>query len=292
MSIKIFVTHSGVFHADDVIAAAIVRRCFPEVEIVRTRDARVLAEAKEDPTALLADVGGEFLPEMMAYDHHFKGSPTRPNGRKFSSAGLVWAGLQGELMLPPDVHQYVDARLFAGLDAIDNGESSPLEEGVFTLSHATSGFNPSWMNVRPDHDAAFLRAVNWVAPVLASVIREGEARAEAIRLTPAPNGPVVTLDRYAPVMEHIVTDPAHAGTLYLVFPDVGGEWRVQAVPASLGSFQQRKPLPEAWAGKRETDLAALTGVEDAVFCHPGRFICGAKSINGALEMARQAVASE
>ncbi|TFH66876.1 MAG: MYG1 family protein, partial [Gemmatimonadales bacterium] len=173
MSINIFVTHSGVFHADDVIAAAIVRRRFPDCAIIRTRDARDLAEAKADPETLLADVGGEFAPEAMVYDHHFKGSPLRPNGRKFSSAGLVWAALEGRLGLAPEVHAYVDARLIAGIDAIDNGESSPLEEGVFTLSHATSGFNPSWMNVRPDHDAAFLRAVDWVTPVLTSVITEG-----------------------------------------------------------------------------------------------------------------------
>lgn len=288
--IEKFYTHGGVFHADDVIAAASVRRCFPECKIIRTRDAAALAAAKKDPTALLADVGGEFRPELMAYDHHFKGSPLRPNGRRFSSAGLVWAALKEDLGLAQEIHEHVDSRLIAGIDAIDNGEAAALEAGVMTLSHSVSGFNPSWTEMDPDHDAAFSRAVQWVAPVLNAVIDEGTARMAAILLTPAPGGPVLILDRYAPVMEHIVTDPRHGGTRYLVFQDVGGEWRLQAVPTALGGFQQRKPLPGAWAGKRDAELAGLTGVQDAVFCHTGRFIAGAKSKAGALELARQAVA--
>lgn len=36
-------------------------------------------------------------------------------------------------------------------------------------------------------------------------------------------------------------------------------------------------------------LAELTGVEDAVFCHPGLFIGGARSKEGAVELAYQAV---
>ena len=34
----------------------------------------------------------------------------------------------------------------------------------------------------------------------------------------------------------------------------------------------KKKLPKAWAGLRNEELAAVTGVEDAIFCHTGRFI--------------------
>jgi uncharacterized UPF0160 family protein len=61
------------------------------------------------------------------------------------------------------------------------------------------------------------------------------------------------------------------------------------VPVSAESFDARADLPEAWAGLRDADLAAVTGVPDAGFCHNGRFIAAAKSFEGILEMARQAL---
>jgi uncharacterized UPF0160 family protein len=41
---------------------------------------------------------------------------------------------------------------------------------------------------------------------------------------------------------------------------------------------------------RDAELAAVTGVPDAVFCHNARFIAAAVSFEGALTMARQALA--
>ena len=43
-------------------------------------------------------------------------------------------------------------------------------------------------------------------------------------------------------------------------------------------------------GCERTTLVALTGIEDAIFVHPGRFIGGAKTEDGALKLARLAVA--
>jgi uncharacterized UPF0160 family protein len=64
---------------------------------------------------------------------------------------------------------------------------------------------------------------------------------------------------------------------------------IHTVPVSAESFDARADLPAAWAGLRDADLAAVTGVPDAGFCHNGRFIAAAKSFEGILEMARQAL---
>jgi uncharacterized UPF0160 family protein len=63
---------------------------------------------------------------------------------------------------------------------------------------------------------------------------------------------------------------------------------VQQIPASKGSFEGRKKLPAHWAGKRGEDLDALSLVEGCVFCHPGRFICGNKTQEGAIQMGNLA----
>jgi uncharacterized UPF0160 family protein len=76
--------------------------------------------------------------------------------------------------------------------------------------------------------------------------------------------------------------------LYVVRP-AGNGWTVSAVPPERGSFGQRQPLPEAWAGLRDGELAQVTGVADASFCHPARFVCGAQSREGAVALARRAV---
>jgi uncharacterized UPF0160 family protein len=64
---------------------------------------------------------------------------------------------------------------------------------------------------------------------------------------------------------------------------------LHTVPVSPESFEARADLPEAWAGLRDAELAAVTGVPDAGFCHNGRFIASAKSYEGIRAMAALAL---
>jgi uncharacterized UPF0160 family protein len=77
--------------------------------------------------------------------------------------------------------------------------------------------------------------------------------------------------------------------LYVLYPDPLGQWRVQCVPNELGSFANRKSLPESWRGIRDNHLSELTGIKDCVFVHASGFIGGNKTKAGALEMATQAL---
>ena len=98
---------------------------------------------------------------------------------------------------------------------------------------------------------------------------------------------VLELDRKLPW-----EGPVHAQglpVLYAVYPVPSGNWMVDAMPPEPGSFAQRLPLPEAWAGLRDGDLAAICGVPDAVFVHARRFVGAARSREGATAMARRAI---
>ena len=77
--------------------------------------------------------------------------------------------------------------------------------------------------------------------------------------------------------------------LYVLFADTKGDWRVAAVPESPDSFASRKALPAPWRGLRDAELAALSGVPDAVFCHASGFIGGALSEAGATALAVKAL---
>jgi len=285
-------THSGVFHADDILAAAILRRIYPKCEIVRTRDQSVL-----DSCDIVFDVGGIYDAETRRYDHHMpERAGERPNGILYSSAGLVWKHHAHELC-PSDIAKIVDEKLMQPIDATDNGQSlfeggTPKFKGChgYSFSRMLSALNPFW-DEHQDFDAAFLEAVEIAGLILdrEMVFAQGSLKAQKLTQTALNSRlerPLLVLNQFHPWQEAAVED---SDVIFCAFPSETGDWRLQCVPPELGSFEKRLALPEAWAGLRGGDLAALTNVSDAVFCHPGRFICGARSKEGVLELARQAL---
>jgi uncharacterized UPF0160 family protein len=98
---------------------------------------------------------------------------------------------------------------------------------------------------------------------------------------------ILELDRKMPWQETVF---AHGlPVLYAVYPVPGGIWMVDAMPTEPGSFAQILPLPEAWAGLRGQELAAVSGIADVVFVRPQRFVGAAGSREGALAMASRAI---
>ena len=66
--------------------------------------------------------------------------------------------------------------------------------------------------------------------------------------------------------EYALTPAAHAlPVLFAVSPASNGNWMVDTVPLEPGSFDQKKSLPEAWAGLQAGALAAESGVPDFEF---------------------------
>ena len=290
-------THDGSFHADDVFAVAALRLVDPHLEVVRSRDAALVADAD-----VRVDIGLRDDEESGDFDHHQKGGAgTRANGIPYASFGLVWRR-HGAALCGGDgrAADDVDARLVQGVDAIDTGFTltRPLVDGVrpADVSDLIDQFNPAWDEDASDADrlARFERAVAFAAGVLERQIAVALAGARARGLvdeaiSAAADPRVIELDRSMPWHHAVVTGAPDA--LFVVYPKKPDDWRMQAVPERLGDFTNRRDLPEAWAGLQADDLAALTGVEDAVFCHAARFLVVARSQEGIRELARQALAA-
>jgi len=102
---------------------------------------------------------------------------------------------------------------------------------------------------------------------------------------------MLILNHHLPWKENLLasTHPKAKDVLYVLFPDTTGEWRAQCMITEKSPFDHRKPLPKAWGGLKKEELQALTGVPDATFCHIGLFICGAKSKEGAIALAKKAI---
>lgn len=289
-------THSGSFHADDVFAYAILKAATGgRLTLIRSREQADLASAD-----VVFDVGGIFDPSARRYDHHMRDKPLRDDGAPFSSAGLVWRDFGADALralLPaagPDgvdaVWRALDVGLIRDVDLMDNGEATPMPGHVSTLIEA---WNPTFAETGRQETEAFLAAAEVAgtilgrasAQALADVLARNEVAAAA-RQTADPA--ILVLERRVP-WEDAVFALGLDHALYVVRP-AGNGWTCNAVPPELGSFGQRRPLPDAWAGLRDEALAAVSGVADATFCHPARFVCGARSREGAIALAGLAVA--
>lgn len=67
----IFVTHGGIFHADEVLAAALVAWAFHgDTEVCVMRGTGVNRELLSGETIMTVDVGGEYDPAKLKFDHH------------------------------------------------------------------------------------------------------------------------------------------------------------------------------------------------------------------------------
>jgi uncharacterized UPF0160 family protein len=286
-------THPGTFHADDVFAIAVLGLVHGPLEIVRTRD-----EAQQAACDVRVDVGGRSDPATGDFDHHQRGGAgERLDGVRLASFGLVWRAYGERVAGSAEAAEAIDRRLVQGVDANDTGQeiSKPLIEGVrpMTVSGVVAAMNPAWdEELTPEEeDARFAEAVALATAILRRELAGAAAFARAQRLVrdairAAGDPRVIELDRNMPWHEAVVTGAPEA--LFVVYPKADG-WGMQAVPRELGAFANRHDLPAEWAGLSGAELAAVTGVPDAVFCHAARFYVSARTREGIAELARRAL---
>jgi uncharacterized UPF0160 family protein len=290
----IVATHSGGFHADDVFAIAVLRLALGDLEIVRTRDPERQAAAD-----LRVDVGGRDDPATGDFDHHQRGGAgERPNGIRYASFGLVWRAHGEALAGSPEAAAAIDELLVQGVDANDTGqtivESLVGDVRPMSVSGVVAAMNPPWdEDLTPEQeDARFEEAVTLATGILERAIAGAGAwqRARSLVLAAierADDPRIVELDRNMPWREPLVTVAPDAR--FVVYPKKDG-WAINTVPKELGGgFTNRLDLPEEWAGLTGEELAAASGVPDAIFAHPARFYASAGSRDGALALARLAL---
>ena len=308
----VIVTHNGKFHADDAWACAVLNILFPEAELVRTRDPAIIEAAD-----FAVDVGGIWDPAAGRFDHHQKGfDGARATGVPYASAGLVWReygarcvaflaaahlGCQLKDSTALEMAYAIDADIVQYLDLSDVGAAKNAPGG-YGLSAIVSGFNPNWLDEeRIGYGAPteayrlqeFRRAMALLTDIMVNSVkyRVGALLAvEQVRdAETLENGRLLYLRNSALPWSSVVRKEMPK-VLFVISHSIGeGRYMLHTVSVSPESFEARADLPAPWAGLRDADLAAVTGVPDATFCHNGRFIAAAKSYEGVLAMAKQAL---
>ncbi|KAA8455836.1 MYG1 family protein [Weissella paramesenteroides] len=267
---KNLVTHNGKFHADDVFASVIMTQLFPELTIIRTRDEVVT----DDHQNFVYDVGGG------EFDHHgIDDTRQHQKGVPMAAFGLIWQtfGQQYIEKLVPDlseeiiksVHRHVDSSFVIGIDALDNGVSEYQSE-VFTVPDVINDFYEE-----DDETNSFNHAVACATLILENRVKKTVAKQIAqqavieqaifvsnqILLLPI-SGP---WKDYAEQFDQLV---------FVVLPRKDGNWMIQGVPVTHGSFEVKHAIPQV----KEDGI---------VFIHRTGFMAVVDTQEHALQLAQQ-----
>jgi len=169
-------THNGTFHCDEALACAMLVCLWGKVEVVRTRDAAILAKCD-----VVVDVGGVYEPENNRFDHHqrdFTDTMKELEAEiKLSSAGLVYRHFGREMLrvlrtavaatagagfreipdaLLETLYKKVYASFIEHIDGLDNGVNAfdgKMNYRVTTsLSSRVGQLNPRWNEDYSQHE--------------------------------------------------------------------------------------------------------------------------------------------
>ncbi|PWW01376.1 uncharacterized UPF0160 family protein [Hoeflea marina] len=300
MNPDFLVTHSGGFHADELLSSVILTRLYPQAGIVRSRSPEWITPGAN---RIIYDVGGIYDAEARIFDHHQRGAPLREDGQPYSSFGLIWKHFGHAYLAAsnvPDahveaVHASFDASFVLPVDLTDNGALSPTGPlAILTLPALLETLKPVFDETDPEaEDRGFHTALAIARSFVEARVGKSAAklRAEALvqrAIAEAGEQRILELPMGMPFRPAVVR--AGADHLLFVVHPRGHDWCLTGIRRAEEGFELRADLPAGWAGLTDADLEAVCGVEGASFCHNGRFIAAAKTREAAMAMAELAVA--
>lgn len=286
------VTHNGRFHTDDLLAVSALLMKFPESEVVRSRDEKVIEAAD-----IVVDVGHIHDPKKLRFDHHQPGGAgEHHNSIPYASFGLVWKEFGDELCGSLEAMKIVEESIVMPVDAIDNGVSisNPIYSGVnsYSVGDYFETFNYGLESLE-EYDKAFSKALLLAQDFLAREIRAAQDtvldwRDVKMIYQEAEDKRLITLPRNMHWKKVLIPTDA----LFVIFSRSDGDWGIRAIPKDANNpFDYKKLFPQSWGGLGQEMLQGVTGVPDAVFCLKDRWLAAAKSKEGILKMAEIALNS-
>lgn len=301
MTIELLITHSGGFHADELLSSVVLTHLFPDARLQRSRDKQLITPA---PEKIIYDVGGVYDANLQIFDHHQRPGPLREDAEPYSSFGLIWAhygrAFLGAMNVPNEdidsIHAKFDSKFVLPIDQLDNGVIEPSVAGplsILTLPALLGSLKPVFDDTSPTaDDDAFFTALPIARSFVEAQIRNLAAKTRAQHIVveaieKAGPSPILELPMgmpYRSVLKEMEADHI----LFVVHPR-GEDWMLGGIKLSGDTFEQRADLPDAWAGLADEALEKASGVIGAKFCHRARFIAVASSRDAILKMAELAV---
>ena len=272
-------THGGVFHADDVFSAALLKYLNPDIKITRGPVSRI----PENYEGIVFDIGAKNgYPE---FDHHGE-QEYRPkeksaieftdkkHGTPYAALGKLWREFGGLVFSKPEQVEAFDKSFVQNIDYSDcTGVKNP-------LSTAISSFVPCWDEPQL-YNEAFEEALGFAQKILVNEINQAKALDRAHELLTeayknAENG-ILILPQFAPWQNFVKDKPE---IKFAIFPGRDDEFSIQGAQKSPPETPLRMSFPKEWLGKPAEFLQQQ--VEGLTFCHASNFLASAKTIEAAI----------
>ena len=291
--IKTIGTHGGKFHADDVMATAILRLLIGDIKVIRTRDENILGKLD-----FVYDISlGEF-------DHHQLSKEIRENDIPYAACGLVWREFGSRVIQKFNseldendvisIFDSVDKNLVQGIDATDNGIDIKSEIKVTTISDIIQSFNPTWDSF-DSKDEAFEEAVLYATEVIKRIISRQvsviKARIIVNEAFQSRNiNEIMVLKKGCPWLQQLLKIDINNEVLFVISPgDNNEDYKILTVKKTADTFEARKDILESIRGKSSEEINSIIKIDDAIFCHKAGFIASAKSMESALKIAKLSI---
>lgn len=298
-------THDGAFHADEVLATAILTKIYPNHHIIRTRDPDIWPMID-----ILVDVGGVYDPFYNRYDHHMPEPPIDHLGHYYSSAGLIWKhyhknyfdiiGIPTEFTFKEvtfDLHRPVEKHLrthwIYPIDRVDTGAAqcpTPISDIIKAMRPIDAEKS------KKRYDQAFLDTVSMVSHLFYRSCFH--AVDHVIAKIKADGGDKIYYnDRQIVSAQYPIPDPKnYAMTLahFLIYPQDeydGSENYVVIRPVHNPLNKEFKtPFPQSILGLRQDDIRKKIGLDEIIYCHHNGFSALAKNREAAIALCQYLLA--
>ena len=290
------VTHSETFHCDEVMAATMLELLVPTLTVVRTRDEKVLRIACLEPSTAVVDVGREYNPDNLQFDHHQE-SFTDTFGAEFniplSSCGLIYRHYGRRLIAAVAnntdqldmeyLYKSFYRNFILSIDAGDNGVdySNDKQYNPIVLPAMVSRFNGDNVHDSSSQDALFHEAMDFCKIVLLKFLKK------AIRSNIRYNvdlpifkagldkTPAVCLEKGVLVLSSAINVRAYLSVFdpmqhykYILAPRDKGTWNIWTVNVKGTLFETLAPIIS-----KEDAVSLGIPEEHIIFVHKSGF-CG------------------
>ena len=287
------IVHNGVYHADDVLVAAMLKNINPDISIVRTRTPAILDEGLGNPLTIVADVG------MERFDHHQDDAMVRDNGNKYAACGLIFEAYPEIAdQIPEGERQAFMAEVLSPVQDHDNGIGNENEPDP--LTDFVSSSLPNWEE-NVSLDDAFNRTVSAVQEKLhdlergiplQDILKDFSEMAEKNRgknLEAEERGNALVKEIYEDSTDkNVVVLPSAGIPWQNVLPETEAKFvvyetsshdqvNIQAVPPETGSFEQKISLKRSDDNFEKVFSSLMDKYKDSdrkPFVHAAGFLAG------------------
>jgi len=311
-------THNGRFHADEVLACALLTKIKPHIKIIRTRDREQLKVCD-----IVVDVGGVYDPSILRFDHHQPNCKAIFNDNNIniplSSAGMVYKHF-GHVMIENfienvmkeeingdivcGVYNELYYKMFQEVDANDNGVSvasneSEIKYNYTQFLHYGQLINAMNGNVSNDVEQYFnfMKAVEFADSVLNIQLKhvyngikiyyeDLDSFVEDLKNS---KDNVLVMTKIYPVWQKYLSDVTkgniHVANLpnfkFTVYPrnEEKTEW-------GFGTLQISKFKNQVDLLSQQELLKLLENPEDLIFVHKNLFCGSSKTLKTSIEACK------